>query len=129
MYCLNYFNSLHFVVSLKQIGVRTEGIQEALLQSPAADDTVDRITKLKRTLRAVSYDLHFIVSFEVVLKTRLRQNTYHFSVFSLKLTNWKALPNNQTLASVYIKLLGQEVAYRNIDKTIIEQAIPVLYYT
>ncbi|XP_051977952.1 vitellogenin-like [Xyrauchen texanus] len=76
-----------------EIGVRTEGIQEALLQSPAADESVDRITKLKRTLRA--------------------------------LTNWKALPNNQTLASVYIKFLGQEVAYVNIDKTIIEQAIPM----
>ncbi|XP_051550339.1 vitellogenin-like [Myxocyprinus asiaticus] len=76
-----------------EIGVRTEGIQEALLQSPAADESVDRITKIKRTLRA--------------------------------LTNWKALPTDQPLASVYIKLLGQEVAFVNIDKTIIEQAIPI----
>ncbi|KAK9967421.1 hypothetical protein ABG768_001823 [Culter alburnus] len=76
-----------------EIGVRTEGIQEALLQSPAADESVDRITKVKRTLRA--------------------------------LANWKALPTNQPLASAYIKLLGQEVAYLNIDKTIIEEAIPI----
>ncbi|CAM4655383.1 unnamed protein product [Leuciscus chuanchicus] len=77
-----------------EIGVRTEGIQEALLQSPAADESVDRITKIKRTLRA--------------------------------LTNWKAFPTNQPLASAYIKLLGQEVAYFNIDKTIIEEAIPMI---
>ncbi|KAI7791429.1 vitellogenin B1 [Triplophysa rosa] len=76
-----------------EIGLRTEGIQEALLQSPAADESVDRITKIKRTLRA--------------------------------LTNWKALPNNQPLASAYIKILGQEVAFVNIDKTVIEQAIPI----
>nr|WPD49410.1 vitellogenin [Sinibrama taeniatus] len=76
-----------------EIGVRTEGIQEALLQSPAADESVDRITKVKRTLRA--------------------------------LANWKDLPTNQPLASAYIKLLGQEVAYLNIDKTIIEEAIPI----
>ncbi|XP_048022072.1 vitellogenin-like [Megalobrama amblycephala] len=76
-----------------EIGLRTEGIQEALLQSPAADESVDRITKVKRTLRA--------------------------------LANWKALPTNQPLASAYIKLFGQEVAYLNIDKTIIEEAIPL----
>uniref|UniRef100_A0A8C1RGV0 Vitellogenin 5 n=1 Tax=Cyprinus carpio TaxID=7962 RepID=A0A8C1RGV0_CYPCA len=77
-----------------EIGVRTEGIQEALLKSPAADESVDRITKIKRTLRA--------------------------------LANWKDLPNDQPLASVYIKFLGQEVAFVKIDKTIIEEAIPIV---
>ncbi|XP_067272218.1 vitellogenin-like [Pseudorasbora parva] len=77
-----------------EIGVRTDGIQEALLQSPAADQSVDRITKIKRTLRA--------------------------------LANWKDLPTNQPLGSAYVKLLGQEVAYFNIDKTIIEEAIPIV---
>nr|ABP04034.2 vitellogenin [Labeo catla] len=77
-----------------EIGVRTEGIQEALLQSPAADESVDRITKIKRTLRA--------------------------------LANWKALPTNQPLASAYIKLLGQEVAFVKVDKTVIEEAIPIV---
>uniref|UniRef100_A0A673LNI9 Vitellogenin-like n=1 Tax=Sinocyclocheilus rhinocerous TaxID=307959 RepID=A0A673LNI9_9TELE len=74
-----------------EIGVRTEGIQEALLKSPAADESVDRITKIKRTLRA--------------------------------LINWKALPTSQPLASAYVKLFGQEVAFARIDRTIIEQAI------
>uniref|UniRef100_A0A673KQ18 Vitellogenin-like n=1 Tax=Sinocyclocheilus rhinocerous TaxID=307959 RepID=A0A673KQ18_9TELE len=77
-----------------EIGVRTEGLQEALLQSPAADESVDRITKIKRTLRA--------------------------------LANWKALPTNQPLASAYIKLFGQEVAFVNVDKTVIEEAIPIV---
>uniref|UniRef100_A0A672PPV0 Vitellogenin-like n=1 Tax=Sinocyclocheilus grahami TaxID=75366 RepID=A0A672PPV0_SINGR len=72
-----------------EIGVRTEGIQEALLKSPAADESVDRITKIKRTLRA--------------------------------LINWKALPTSQPLASAYVKLFGQEVAFARIDRTIIEQ--------
>ncbi|XP_073718321.1 vitellogenin-like [Misgurnus anguillicaudatus] len=76
-----------------EIGVRTEGIQEALQQSPAADQSADHITKIKHTLRA--------------------------------LTNWKNLPNNQPLASVYMKLFGQEVAYVSIDKTVIEQALPL----
>uniref|UniRef100_A0A8C1RUX1 Vitellogenin 2 n=1 Tax=Cyprinus carpio TaxID=7962 RepID=A0A8C1RUX1_CYPCA len=74
-----------------EIGVRTEGIQEALLKSPAADESVDRITKIKRTLRA--------------------------------LINWKALPTSQPLASAYVKLFGQEVAFARIDRAIIEQAI------
>ncbi|KAL1251198.1 hypothetical protein QQF64_018994 [Cirrhinus molitorella] len=76
-----------------EIGVRTEGIQEALLKSPAADQSVDRITKIKRTLRA--------------------------------LINWKALPTSQPLASAYIKLFGQEVAFARIDRTIIEQAMTI----
>ncbi|XP_073699923.1 vitellogenin-like [Garra rufa] len=76
-----------------EIGVRTEGIQEALLKSPAADQNVDRITKIKRTLRA--------------------------------LINWKALPTSQPLASAYVKLFGQEVAFARIDRTIIEQAISI----
>nr|UPC69856.1 vitellogenin Ao1 [Opsariichthys bidens] len=37
-----------------EIGVRTEGIQEALLKSPAADESVDSSTKVKRTLKALA---------------------------------------------------------------------------
>ncbi|KTG05998.1 hypothetical protein cypCar_00049351 [Cyprinus carpio] len=47
-------------------------------------------------------------------------------VLPLKLANWKDLPNDQPLASVYIKFLGQEVAFVKIDKTIIEEAIPIV---
>lgn len=76
-----------------EIGVRTEGIQEALQKSPAGDQSADHITKIKHTVRA--------------------------------LTNWKALPDNQPLASVYMKFFGQEVAFVHLDKTLIEQAIPL----
>nr|AIE43959.1 vitellogenin 5 [Misgurnus anguillicaudatus] len=76
-----------------EFGVRTEGIQEAFQQSPAADQNADVITNIRRTLKAF--------------------------------TNWKNLPDNQPLASVYMKLFGQEVAFVNIDKTLIEQAIPL----
>ncbi len=50
----------------------------------------------------------------------------YYYVLPLKLTNWKDLPKNQPLASAYIKLFGQEVAFVKIDKTIIEEAILVL---
>ncbi len=52
---------LHSIHALKQIGVRTEGIQEALLKSPAADESVDHITKIKRTLRAVRFHVQCTV--------------------------------------------------------------------
>nr|AIY22508.1 vitellogenin [Rhodeus uyekii] len=74
-----------------EIGVRTEGIQEFLKQSLAADERTEPITKFKHTLRA--------------------------------LANWKNLPNSHSLASAYVKVLGQEVAYLNINKTTIEEAV------
>ncbi len=52
---------LHSIHALKQIGVRTEGIQEALLKSPAADESVNRITKIKRTLGAVRFHVQCTV--------------------------------------------------------------------
>ncbi len=59
--CFKNVFSLHSIYALKQIGVRTEGIQEALLKSPAADESVDRITKIKRTLRAVRFHVQCTV--------------------------------------------------------------------
>uniref|UniRef100_A0A3B1JXE7 Vitellogenin domain-containing protein n=1 Tax=Astyanax mexicanus TaxID=7994 RepID=A0A3B1JXE7_ASTMX len=74
-----------------EVGVRTEGLQEALKRTPAGDENADRMTKIKHTLRA--------------------------------LMNWKALPATQPLASIYVKLFGQEIAFANVDKTFIEQII------
>nr|ADI52871.1 vitellogenin [Acheilognathus yamatsutae] len=79
------------VADVLEIGMRTEGIQEVLKQSHAADESTERITKFKRTLRA--------------------------------LANWKNLPNYHSWASAYVKVLGQEVAYLNINKTTIEEAV------
>lgn len=39
--------------SRSQFGVRTEGIQEALLKIPAAAQNSDRITRMKHILQAV----------------------------------------------------------------------------
>uniref|UniRef100_A0AAV2L2M7 Phosvitin n=1 Tax=Knipowitschia caucasica TaxID=637954 RepID=A0AAV2L2M7_KNICA len=39
------------------------------------------------------------------------------------LHNWKAMPTSQMLGSVYVKVLGQTVAFVDIDKQVIEQAI------
>ncbi|XP_072555899.1 vitellogenin-like [Paramormyrops kingsleyae] len=77
------------VANVLEFGVRTEGIQEALLKMPAAAQDSDRITRMKRILQA--------------------------------LTNWKSLPVNQPLASMYVKLFGQEIAFINIDRDLIEQ--------
>ncbi|KAJ8376408.1 hypothetical protein SKAU_G00069880 [Synaphobranchus kaupii] len=78
-----------------EFGVITEGIQEALLKSPAAaaaaSGAANRINKMRHVLKA--------------------------------LADWKAAPGNQPLASMYFKLFGQEIAFLNIDKAMIEQAM------
>uniref|UniRef100_A0A671V3G6 Vitellogenin-1-like n=1 Tax=Sparus aurata TaxID=8175 RepID=A0A671V3G6_SPAAU len=74
-----------------EVGVRTEGLQEALLKNPALLDNVDRMTKMKRVIKALS--------------------------------ELRSLPARTPLASVYIKFFGQEIAFANIDKSIIDQAI------
>ncbi|KAM8746385.1 vitellogenin-1-like [Acanthopagrus schlegelii] len=74
-----------------EVGVRTEGLQEALLKNPALLDNADRLTKMKRVIKALS--------------------------------ELRSLPTRTPLASVYIKFFGQEIAFANIDKSIIEQAI------
>ncbi|KAL6468671.1 hypothetical protein MHYP_G00221950 [Metynnis hypsauchen] len=74
-----------------EIGVRTEGLQEALRGTPAADENADRFAKIKHTLKA--------------------------------LMNWKAIPASRPLGSIYVKAFGQEIAFANIDKTYIDNAI------
>ncbi|XP_053287447.1 vitellogenin-1 [Pleuronectes platessa] len=74
-----------------EVGVRTEGLQEALLKNPTVVDSADRITKMKRIMQALSH--------------------------------WRSLPNSSPLASVYAKIFGQEIAFANIDKALIDQVI------
>lgn len=38
-----------------QIGVRSEGIQEALLKNREAPENADRITKMRQVMKAVSF--------------------------------------------------------------------------
>lgn len=45
-----YLNLLTF----SQVGVRTDGLQEALLKNPGLVESADRITKMKRVIKAVS---------------------------------------------------------------------------
>ncbi|KAI5085754.1 vitellogenin 7 isoform X1, partial [Silurus meridionalis] len=74
-----------------EVGLRTEGLQDALQKTHAVDDNADRITKITRTLKA--------------------------------LMNWKSLPSDQQLASIYVKVLGQEIAFASIDKNYIDRII------
>uniref|UniRef100_A0A8C4IXH1 Phosvitin n=1 Tax=Dicentrarchus labrax TaxID=13489 RepID=A0A8C4IXH1_DICLA len=74
-----------------EVGVRTEGLQEALLKNPALIDNADRMTKMKRVIKALS--------------------------------ELRSLPSSTPLASVYVKFFGQEIAFANIDKALIDQAI------
>ncbi|KAL7866734.1 hypothetical protein AOLI_G00145480 [Acnodon oligacanthus] len=39
------------------------------------------------------------------------------------LMNWKGMPANEPLGSIYVKAFGQEVAFANIEKTFIDNAI------
>uniref|UniRef100_A0A673KR31 Vitellogenin-like n=1 Tax=Sinocyclocheilus rhinocerous TaxID=307959 RepID=A0A673KR31_9TELE len=71
-----------------EVGIRTDGIQEALLKSPFLHE--DRLPRMKQVLKA--------------LKT------------------FKALPKKQPLGSIYVKVLGQEIAFANVDKAVLEQA-------
>uniref|UniRef100_A0A8C5NGU6 Vitellogenin-1-like n=1 Tax=Gouania willdenowi TaxID=441366 RepID=A0A8C5NGU6_GOUWI len=66
-----------------EVGVRAEGIQEALAKHPELLENTDRMTKMKRAIK----------------------------------------PNSKPLASIYIKFFGQEIAFANFDKAVIEQAI------
>ncbi|XP_042372245.1 vitellogenin-2-like [Plectropomus leopardus] len=74
-----------------ELGVRTEGIQEALLKIPEAPENADRMTKIKEVMKALS--------------------------------EWRSHPSSQPLASVYVKFFGQEIAFANIDKAIVDQII------
>ncbi|KAF7665916.1 hypothetical protein LDENG_00127020 [Lucifuga dentata] len=70
-----------------EFGVRTEGIQEALLKDVA--ENADRLTKMKQVMKA--------------------------------LAEWRAHPTSKPLASVYVKFFGQEIAFANIDKALVDQ--------
>ncbi|XP_060889626.1 vitellogenin 2 [Labrus mixtus] len=71
-----------------ELGVRTEGLQEALLKHQVPENA-DRITKMKQVMKALS--------------------------------EWRAHPSSQPLASVYVKFFGQEIAFANINKEIVER--------
>ncbi|XP_073332773.1 vitellogenin-2-like [Pagrus major] len=74
-----------------EFGVRTEGIQEALLKVHELPENAERIVKMKQVLKALS--------------------------------DWRAHPTSQPLASMYVKFFGQEIAFANIDKAIVDQMI------
>ncbi|KAM7387896.1 hypothetical protein PAMP_024107 [Pampus punctatissimus] len=73
-----------------EIGVRTEGIQEAVLKTRTAE-SAERIIKMKQVMKALS--------------------------------EWRSHPSSQPLASVYVKFFGQEIAFANIDKAVVDQII------
>ncbi|KAK3561460.1 hypothetical protein QTP86_002812 [Hemibagrus guttatus] len=62
----------------------------------------------------------------VAVVTRARAYLAGAAADVLELMDWKSFPTNQPLASIFVKVLGQEVAFANIDKNfikvIIEQA-------
>ncbi|TSM94611.1 Vitellogenin [Bagarius yarrelli] len=74
-----------------EVGVRTEGLQEALQKTSAAEENIDRITRIKRTIKA--------------------------------LLDLKSLQTTQPLASIFVKVLGQEIAFAHIEKTFIQDLI------
>uniref|UniRef100_A0A3P8W3Z2 Vitellogenin-2-like n=1 Tax=Cynoglossus semilaevis TaxID=244447 RepID=A0A3P8W3Z2_CYNSE len=77
-----------------EVGVRTEGIQEALLKMEEAPANTDRLAKMRQVIRVLS--------------------------------EWRAHPNRPPLASVNVKLFGQEIAFANVDKAIVDQLIEMV---
>ena len=43
-----------------------------------------------------------------------------------QISNWRASPVTQPLASVYVKFFGQEIGFASIDKAVIDQLIQVM---
>ncbi|KAF5910055.1 vitellogenin-like [Clarias magur] len=74
-----------------EVGLRTEGLQEALLKTSAADQNADRATKIQRTIKA--------------------------------LMDWRSLSTKQPLASIFVRVFGQEIAYANFDKNFMDKII------
>lgn len=54
-----------------KVGVRTEGLQEALLKNPSLIENVDRITKMKRVIKAVSAETDKSYRFTKILKIKM----------------------------------------------------------
>lgn len=65
----------------------------------------------------------YITVFEVTLS-----DAFHSPHFSLtpQLLGWKELPPEDPLVSAYVKVLGQEIAFVDIDKDAIQQTVTVL---
>ncbi|XP_010782071.1 vitellogenin-2-like [Notothenia coriiceps] len=74
-----------------EVGVRTEGVQEALLKIKDVPENADRMTKMKRVMKALS--------------------------------DWRAQPSSQPLASIYVRFFGQEIAFVNLNKAIVDYVI------
>ncbi|KAM6938693.1 vitellogenin-2-like [Lycodopsis pacificus] len=77
-----------------EVGVRTEGMQEAFLKIQEGTENADRMTKMRQVMKALS--------------------------------EWSAQPSSQPLASVYVKFFGQEIAFANIDKAIVNQIMQLV---
>lgn len=46
----------------------------------------------------------------------------------MQLSDWRANPASQPLASVFVKFFGQEIAFANIDRAIVDQIIEVQHH-
>ena len=49
------------------------------------------------------------------------------TLFPPQLSEWRSWRNAKPLASVYVKFMGQELAFVNIDQSLVEQAIQVSF--
>lgn len=96
--------------------MRTDGLQEFLLKDPTILNNNDRITKMRTAIQAVS-----------IAARSVFQQSVHRSMTPPppQLFQWKSSPNPKPLASFYVKFMGQEIAFANIDKSLVEQVIQV----
>lgn len=101
--------------------MRTEGLQELLLKNPEIVNNEDRITKMRKAIQAVS------IATCSVFHTKKIKVQHESLFFSPQLSNWKSSPNAKPLASFYVKFMGQEIAFANVDKLLVEQVLQVSF--
>lgn len=98
--------------------MRTDGIQEVLLKNPTLINNKDVITKMRKAIKAVSRSTCSV----------FQKRVHHYKhFFPSQLSQWRSWPNANPLASVYVKFMGQEIAFANIDQSLVEQAIQVSF--
>lgn len=99
--------------------MRTEGLQEVLLKVNENPDNQDRIAKMREIIKAVC----FIFVYCIILISQgsvRKQKLTCFFFFLTQLTEWKAQPAPNPLASAFVRIFGQEIAFASIDKELMD---------
>lgn len=90
---------------------------------------IDKITQIVKAVRVV-YEINMMTVLLVllILMINIKYWCSHILLANFvpsQLSGWRASPSRKPLASIYVKLFGQEIAFANIDKAVFDQIIEV----